>query len=138
MQPQKPTIQAPKVMAGPQIIGRGNNKIDIPSMHAILNNLKLQNAAASASHSHSSGGLKINHQSTNGSSGTNATSGSASSLSNLQGLMSQQVYARSTSRGKEHAHYSQASKLSAMLGKPSHMQQSFSVRNAINQTQINA
>ena len=93
-------VQPPKVISGPQIIGKGNSKIDISHVQAYLHNLKLQNAAASASHSHSSGGLKISLQGS-----TSASNGSGSAIPNLAGVAPQQVYARSTSRGKEHAHY---------------------------------
>ena len=126
----KHPVQPPKVIPGPQIMGKGNSKIDISHVQAYLHNLKLQNAAAAASHSHSSQGLKIAHQSTSGS------SGSGSSIPNLSGIMNTQVYARSTSRGKEHAHYNQALKLTAMLGKHSNFNQPISVRTAVNQTQI--
>lgn len=61
---QMQAVQPPKVIPGPQIMGKGNSKIDISHVQAYLNNLKLQNAAASASHSNSTGGLKINQQST--------------------------------------------------------------------------
>ena len=117
-------------------MGKGNSKIDISHVQAYLNNLKLQNAAATASHSSSTGGLQIKQQSTAGSSG----SGSSAPLApmNFPGMVSQQVYSRSTSRGKEHAHYSQASKLSAMLGKPSNFIQPISVRSAVNNTHISA
>jgi len=37
----KHPIQAPKVIAGPQIIGKGNSKIDISHVQAYLHNLKL-------------------------------------------------------------------------------------------------
>lgn len=57
----------------------------------------------------------------------------------FSGMVQQQVYSRSTSRGKEHSHYSQANKLSAMLGKPSNfIQPIISVRSAVNNTQINS
>lgn len=92
-------VQPPKVISGPQIMGKGNSKIDISHVQAYLHNLKLQNAAAAASHSHSSQGLKINQQSTSGS------SQSGTAIPSLQGVMGNHVYARSTSRGKEHANY---------------------------------
>ena len=57
---QQQMVQPPKVISGPQIMGKGNSKIDISHVQAYLNNLKLQNAAASASHSSSTPGLKIN------------------------------------------------------------------------------
>ena len=58
---QQMGVQPPKVISGPQIMGKGNSKIDISHVQAYLNNLKLQNAAAAtASHSSSAGGLKIN------------------------------------------------------------------------------
>ena len=60
MQQQQMMVQPPKVISGPQIMGKGNSKIDISHVQAYLNNLKLQNAAASAGHSNSTGGLKIN------------------------------------------------------------------------------
>lgn len=84
-------------------MSKGNNEIDIPRVQAYLNNLKLQNAAASVCHSNSSAGLKMVHQTS-----MTGSTGSGSSISNLAGIVNNQVYARSTSRGKEHAHYSQA------------------------------
>lgn len=113
--PRHNSVQAPKVIAGPQIMGKGNNKIDIAQVQDYLNNLKMQNAAASASHSNSTGGiLKISNQGSTQSGGTQI-----SGLSGKVGQGNHQIYSRSTSRGKEHASYSQAIKLSAMLGKPS-------------------
>ena len=101
-------VQPPKVISGPQI-GKGSSKIDISHVQAYLNNLKLQNAAASAGHSNSTGGLKINQQqSTSGSSGSGSSSAIPLNFSSMVAQNQQQiVYARSTSRGKEHAgHYS--------------------------------
>jgi hypothetical protein len=42
-------------------MGKGGNKIDIAHVQAYLHNLKMQNAAAAASHSQSTQGLKITH-----------------------------------------------------------------------------
>ena len=99
-----------------------------------MQNLKLLNAATTASNAgHSSAGLKATRQSTQGSTG----SGSSSHIPNLSGIIANQVYSRSTSRGaKEQAHYNPASKISAMVGKPSSFIAPLAVRNAINATQI--
>ena len=39
--PRHNSVQAPKVIAGPQIMGKGNNKIDIAQVQDYLNNLKM-------------------------------------------------------------------------------------------------
>jgi len=55
-------VMPPKVLTGPQIMGKGSNKIDILDVQTYLHNLKLQNAAGRvANHSQSSQGLKITH-----------------------------------------------------------------------------
>lgn len=41
MQQQQMMVQPPKVISGPQIMGKGNSKIDISHVQAYLNNLKL-------------------------------------------------------------------------------------------------
>jgi hypothetical protein len=94
MAKQSLAVQPPKVISGPKIIGHGNSKIDISHVQAYLTSLKHANAAAS--HSSSSGGLKIHHQSTAGSSGSGS-----SMVPNLSGIVTSQIYARSTSRGKD-------------------------------------
>ena len=45
-QGQNIPIYAPKVVQNPQIIGRGNNKVNIQEVQALLNNIKMSNALA--------------------------------------------------------------------------------------------
>ena len=48
------TVYPPKVIQNPQIIGRGNNKVSISEVQALLNNLKMSNAVQAAAPSQGS------------------------------------------------------------------------------------
>jgi len=91
-------------------------------IQTLLNNLKMSNASASASNSSSHIGIKLSHQ--NSQSSANSAP-MAVGVPQLAGQANGHTYARSSSRGKDN----QASKLSAMLGRPTAFNQPVSTRN---------
>lgn len=72
-------VQPSKVIQNPKIISTSKmSGVDIPHLQSLISGLK------HASGSHSTNGLKINHQSTSGSSGSNG------SIHNFHGMAAQQ------------------------------------------------
>ena len=101
------------------------SKVDITQIQSLLNNLKTSTAVTSASNCSSATGIKLHSQNSQGSTNSAPMNGGVSSFNSQ---INPHTYSRSTSRGKE----TQANKLSAMLGRPTGFNQSFSTRNTAN------